>query len=261
MDAPNPDSSGLVFRLADNTRIKIIGLGGVGCIVLQFLAMLLNSLGQQVRLVLIDGDEFEPANSQRMAFHNLGNKAEVKAAETVGLLDSGTVAVVAVPKYVSEDNVGELIGEGDLILLCCDNHPTRKLVSDHCQRLSDVVLISGGNEAVNPPEELGTYGNVQIAIRQGGKDVTVPITRFHPEIAHPQGRIPTEMDCGQQAVSAPQFLITNMFVAAAMLGSFVADACDRLSYQEIKFDVLEARMLPQLSLTGNGVSLSDSPFA
>jgi len=39
-----------------------------------------------------------------------------------------------------------------------------------------------------------------------------------------------------------------MFVAAAMLGSFVAYACDRLSYQEIKLDVLEARMLPQLML-------------
>ncbi len=248
MDArsPNPDPAGLVFCLADNSRIKIIGLGGVGCIVLQFLAMLLNSLSQQVRLVLIDGDEFEPSNSQRMAFHNLGNKAEVKAAETAGILDSGTVAVVAVPKYVSEDNVGELIGDGDLILLCCDNHPTRKLVSDHCQRLSDVVLISGGNEAVNPPEELGTYGNVQIAIRQGGKDLTVPITRFHPEIAHSEGRIPAEMDCGQQAVSAPQFLITNMLVAAAMLSSFVAYACDQLSYQEIQLDVLEARMLPQL---------------
>jgi hypothetical protein len=41
----------------------------------------------------------------------------------------------------------------------------------------------------------------------------------------------------------------------------VAYACDRLSYQEIKFDVLEARMLPQLSLTGKGVSRSDSPSA
>ena len=60
--------------------------------------------------------------------------------------------------------------------------------------------------------------------------------------------MPTEMDCGQQAVSAPQFLITNMFVATAMLGALVAYACDRLSYQEIKLDVLEARMLPQLML-------------
>ena len=60
--------------------------------------------------------------------------------------------------------------------------------------------------------------------------------------------MPTEMDCGQQAVSAPQFLITNMFVAAAMLGSFLVYACDRLSYQGIKLDALEARILPQLML-------------
>ena len=60
--------------------------------------------------------------------------------------------------------------------------------------------------------------------------------------------MPTEMDCGQEAVSAPQSLITNMFVAAAMLGSFLAYACDRLSYQEIKLEALEACMLPQLML-------------
>jgi molybdopterin/thiamine biosynthesis adenylyltransferase len=62
------EPSPLVCCLPAGARIKLIGLGGVGCIVLQFLAMFLRSLMRSVRLVLIDGDHFEPQNLQRMNF-------------------------------------------------------------------------------------------------------------------------------------------------------------------------------------------------
>src|SRR5262249_60475714 len=87
-------------------------------------------------------------------------------------------------------NVGQLIRNGDHVLLCVDNHPTRKLVSDHCGTLANVALFSGGNEGVEPPRERGTYGNVQVYLRKGGRDLTVPLTRFHPEIANPKARCP-----------------------------------------------------------------------
>ena len=43
------------------TTIKIVGLGGVGSIVARYLAVFLASLEQPLRLVLIDGDTFEPS--------------------------------------------------------------------------------------------------------------------------------------------------------------------------------------------------------
>ena len=241
-------SADLVCRLAENSRIKLIGLGGIGCIVLQFLTLFLKSLHRPVRLVLIDGDRFEAANSQRMLFPALGNKAEVKAAEAVGWLDCGDVAVVAVPEYVTAENVGRLIGAGDHVFLCVDNHPTRKLVSDHANRLPDIALFSGGNDGVDPPRERGTYGNVQVHVRQSGRDLTAPLTRYHPEIANPTGRMPTEADCGQMALVSPQILFTNLAVASALLSAFFAHACGQLTYQEVKLDILEARMLPQFPL-------------
>jgi hypothetical protein len=243
----------LVCRLAEDSRLKIIGLGGIGCIVLQFLAVFLKSLGQPMRLVLIDGDRFEPANSQRMVFQAIGNKAEVKAAETVALLGACEVSVVAVPEYVMVENISRLIRPGDHVILCVDNHETRKLVSAHCCTLPDVVLLSGGNEGVDEKER-GTYGNVQIAVRQGSKDVTVPITRYHPEIANAKGKMPSEADCGQMAISTPQILFTNLAVASAMLNAFFAYACGRLAYQEVKLDILEARMLPQFPLTAQQIA-------
>ncbi len=236
--------------LPENARVKVIGLGGIGCVVLQYLAVFLKGLGRPVRLVLIDGDHFEAGNSQRMVFHKVGNKAEVKAAEALGWLGTSAVSVAAVPQYLTPENVGQFVRPGDHVFLCVDNHPTRKLVSDHCGTLESVALFSGGNEGVDPPHERGTYGNVQAYLRKDGRDLTAPLTRFHPEIANPKGKLPTQMSCAELAVSTPQVLFTNVAVASALLSAFFAHTCGRLSYQEVKLDILEGRMLPQLPLPG-----------
>jgi hypothetical protein len=249
-----PDAANLTPNLADDSRIKVIGLGGIGCIVLQYLTVFLKSLDRPVRLVLVDGDRFEVANSSRMVFQKVGNKAEVKAAETATLLGTSDVSVTAVPRYVTAENVGQLILPGDYVFLCVDNHPTRKLVSEHCGRLPAVLLFSGGNEGVDPPRERGTYGNVQVYLRQGGRDVTASLTRFHPEIANPKGKAPSDMNCAELAVSTPQILFANLAVASAMLNGFFTYLCGRLTYQEVKLDVLDGRMLPQLPLRSEEVT-------
>jgi hypothetical protein len=233
-------------RLPEDCRVKVIGLGGVGCIVVEYVAVFLQSLGQPVRLVLIDGDTFEAGNARRMRFGEFGNKAEVKAAELLAWLGESDVAVAPVGEYLTPDNVARLIREGDHVLLCVDNHATRKLVSEHCGSLTDVTLVSGGNDGVEPPRQRGTYGNVQVYLRRGGQDATASLTRFHPEIANPRGKLPTELSCVELAQSVPQILFTNLAVASAMLNAYFACCCGALAYQEVKFDVLDARMLPQL---------------
>jgi hypothetical protein len=244
----NATSTPLVCRLGDNFRVKLIGLGGIGCIVLQYLGMFLKASGRSVRLVLIDGDSYLPRDFQRMSFQTLGNKAEVKVQETADALQADNLTLVPVPEFVTSENLHRLIVPRDHVFLCVDNHATRRLVSDHCSTLSEVALFSGGNDGVEPPNQRGTYGNVQIAIRRGGRDLTVPITRYHPEIANAEGGLPGGPDCGQLAVSVPQILFANLAVASALLNSFFAYTCGRLAYQEVQLDILDARMLPQLPL-------------
>jgi predicted ThiF/HesA family dinucleotide-utilizing enzyme len=248
-------SSELICHLAEHqpARIKIIGLGGVGCLVLQFLAVFLKGLGRPVRLVLIDGDQFEPANLGRMAFSSMGNKAEVKAAETAAFLGTSDVTVAAVPEFVNRENVGRLILPGDCVFLAVDNHGTRRLVSEHAETLSDVAIFSGGNDGVNPPQQRGTYGNVQIAIRSRGFPQTAPLTQYHREIAQASGALPGDQDCGQLAASQPQIFFTNVAVASGLLNAFFAYTCEQLTYQEVQFDILEARWLPQFTLSADHV--------
>lgn len=245
----------LTCALAAGSRVKVIGLGGIGCALTPHLAVFLKGLARPLRLVLIDGDRFEPANAGRMIFGAAGNKAEVKAAEIVATLGATEVTIAAVPEYVTPDNVARFVRSGDHVFLCVDNHPTRKLVSDHCATLDAVALFSGGNEGVDPPRERGTYGNVQAYIRHDGKDVTAPLTRFHPEIANPRGKLPTELSCAELAISTPQILFTNLAVASAMLNAFYTFTCGQLAYQEVKLDILEARMMPQLPLRAEDVPL------
>jgi hypothetical protein len=245
--AATPDDD-LIPELPDNCSVKIVGLGGVGGIVLDYLSLYLRSLHIPLRLVLIDGDSFEPANQQRMRFSRAGNKAEVKASEIANVLHDSDVALVAVQEYLSPGNLARLIRENDIVFLCVDNHATRRLVSEHCATLQNAVLFSGGNDGVEPPHKRGTFGNVQIAIRSDGVDVSAPITRFHPEIRNAAGKLPSQLDCGQLAVSSRQILMANLAVASAMMNAFFAYTCGRLSYQEVQFDILEARSLPQMPL-------------
>lgn len=235
----------LVCQLEPGTRFVLAGLGGIGSALLPPLAMFLHSLQMPLRLVLIDGDEYAPPDKARQAFGELGNKADVKAAEWLKTLGPGDLTIVPVPQYLDEDNVADLVQSGDWVFLAVDNHQTRKLVSDHCRQLDKIVLISGGNDGFDPPRERGTYGSVQIVIRTDGRDVTVPLDHYHPEIAEASGPLPHQAGCGQLMASVPQLVFTNHAVAGAMGAAFFAVACRQLHYQEVKLDILDARMLPQ----------------
>ncbi len=239
----------MAVRLEDRA-VKLIGLGGIGTPVGQALAQFLSSRRLRAQLWLIDGDSYEERNRDRVLFQTPTNKAMERALEWSAAC-LGLPGVIPVPQYLTPRNAGRLIGERDIVFLCVDNHATRKAVSNRCARLRDVVLISGGNDGIEDGRA-GTFGNVQIYIRQDGRSVTSPLTRFHPEIARPRDRRPDQQGCLALAASAPQLLFTNLAVAAAMLGAFYRWLCGDPSYEEVFLDIREARMQPvrRAALTG-----------
>ncbi len=214
--------------------ITVIGLGGIGSNLISPLCRYLDSLNEpEIRIVVIDGDAYEAKNADRQEFLDVGNKAEVTAARM--RRDFPGLAIEAKPEYVTDENIFFMINNGDTVFLGVDNHATRKLVSDRCQELEEVTLISGGNEL--------TDGNVQIYLRKGGNELTPPITHLHPEIAHPQDRNPAEMSCEELAASGvPQLIFTNLAAAVHMLSAFwmvsaVLAGKQKLVYSEQFFDV------------------------
>lgn len=199
-----------------NTRVHVVGLGGIGSWLAQPLAQWLVYLQRSVPsrfiLTLHDGDEYTAENAVRQYVPELMNKAQATAALLQGRF--GDQLAVRANPYFIEDAVdtADHIHEGDWVMLCVDNHGSRRLVSEHCYTLSEATLISGGNNL--------TDGTVQVYIRRNGRDITLPLaSEFHPEIAEAQLSL-FAVGCDVEQEVHPQLLVTNLTCATLMLGLF-----------------------------------------
>ena len=223
-------------------RYVVIGLGGVGGIVLRSLVSYLRHRAKPCVVYAVDGDSYQERNRDRQFFSRLGPKAEVLAEELDRDYGDG-VTILPVPHYFTPARGRHLIDSDDVVFCTPDNHATRRAVSARCEKLSDVALFSGGNDGIEDGKT-GTFGNVQIHLRVDGRNLTNPITEFHPEIAKPTDRLPTQRGCAELAASAPQLGITNLAVASGLLGAFYAWLQDGLEYEEAYFDLMSGRCVP-----------------
>jgi molybdopterin/thiamine biosynthesis adenylyltransferase len=225
-------------------KIVIVGLGGIGSWVVQALCPFLAFSKKSWTLVLVDGDEYEEKNRARQAFDELGPKAEIQTSWVARKYPN--IAVRSITQYLSADGaedtypVSEAIQSGDIVFSCVDNHKTRKMVADHCAKLRDIVLISGGNDY--------TDGNVQIFVRVAGENKTCTLEKYHEEIAQPRDKAPYELSCEELASSSPQLIFANLMAATLMLNTFYAWEQKKLDWQkpEVYFDILANAATPRV---------------
>lgn len=196
-------------------RVKVVGCGGIGTHLLDPLCMFL-AYGDfpQVEVSLIDGDIYEERNRERQLFTKLGPKATITAERLREKYPD--IMFWDHPDYVDEDNVPRFIREDDVVLLCVDNHVSRKLISDRAEELKNVTVISGGNDYHE--------GNVILHVRRDGHDLTLPVAKHKDDIDNPQDEHPNDVvereGCEAEAAAAPQLVVTNNAIAALMLNAF-----------------------------------------
>lgn len=221
-------------------NIVIIGLGGIGSILCSRIARYVSySAEPGTRMLLVDGDYYETKNLERQDFTQMGNKAEVKAADIS--MQFPRIIVDSFSAFVNETNLADVIKEGNVVMLCVDNHKTRMIVNNYCKTLDNIILISGGNEL--------TDGNVQIYIREDGCDITPDLCAYHPEIANPDDRLPEEMSCEELAESEPQLYFTNLTVATFMCQAFYNAVIKKdIEGSEVYFDILQMNSRAQVRL-------------
>jgi molybdopterin/thiamine biosynthesis adenylyltransferase len=214
-------------------KIKVIGSGGIGSHLLEPLVRYLSYKEDYCEVTVFDGDDFEERNRERQRFAECANKAE----ETVRDLKVKfpKVHLRAKKEYITESNIITSIRENDVVFLCVDNHATRKLVSERCSELDEVLLISGGNDF--------TDGDVLVYQRQRGRDLTPPLTAL-PEIAKPNDKNPgnftdeERLGCQREAENNPQLLFMNLDIASCMLGCYYASEQGRLKFKRVFSDIL-----------------------
>jgi adenylyltransferase/sulfurtransferase len=122
-----------------SSRVLVIGCGGLGVPVLQYLA------GAGVgRIGLVDGDKLEASNLHRQTMYALSDVGEHKAilaADRVRALNPEVDARAYTIRLTAE-NAAELAAEYDLVIDCTDNFSTKFLLNDVCVRLRKPVIFS-----------------------------------------------------------------------------------------------------------------------
>ena len=121
------------------SRVLVVGAGGLGTPVLQYLAAAgIGTLG------VVDDDTVERSNLQRQVIHTDSDVGRPKVASAADFVADLNPDVTVEPHEcrVTPDNAGELIADYDLVVDGSDNFPTRYLLNDAC-RLAGVPLING----------------------------------------------------------------------------------------------------------------------
>jgi len=118
-------------------RVLVIGAGGLGAPLLQYLAAAgIGTLG------VIDHDQVDLSNLQRQVIHRTADIGIAKVASARrALLDiNPEVAVIAHDERLASNNAERIVGGYDIVADGSDNFATRYLLNDVCYRLKKILV-------------------------------------------------------------------------------------------------------------------------
>ena len=118
-------------------RVLVIGAGGLGAPLLQYLAAAgIGTLG------VIDHDQVDLSNLQRQVIHRTADIGVAKVASARrALLDiNPEVAVIAHDERLASNNADRIVGGYDIVADGSDNFATRYLLNDVCYRLKKILV-------------------------------------------------------------------------------------------------------------------------
>ncbi|MGV8845877.1 HesA/MoeB/ThiF family protein [Tessaracoccus sp.] len=132
-------------RRIKSARVCVVGAGGLGGPVLQYLA------GAGVgHITVVDDDVVEVRNLQRQTLYGHASVGHGKAEAAVARLRdlNELITIDAVSRRVTAESAADIFTGHDLVVDAVDNLPTRLVTADACQRL-DLPFVWGAVQAVN----------------------------------------------------------------------------------------------------------------
>ncbi len=134
-----PEVGGKGQKKILQSRVVIVGAGGLGCPVGYYLAAAgVGSIG------IIDNDSVELSNLQRQIAHNTERLGMLKVDSAKATFEAlnPDVKVIGIKERITKDNIMDLFRDFDIVVDGSDNFPTRYLVNDACVMLKK-PLVSG----------------------------------------------------------------------------------------------------------------------
>ncbi|AZA78363.1 HesA/MoeB/ThiF family protein [Chryseobacterium sp. G0186] len=142
-----------------NSKVLIIGAGGLGSPVIQYLAAA--GVG---RLAVADFDHVELHNLNRQVIHNQNTLgiAKVKSAEAFVKNLNSQIKCIGIEKKITASNGEEIMSPYDIVVDGSDNFSTRYLVNDTCVQLNKTLVYGS---------ILGFSGQVAVFNHKGSKNL------------------------------------------------------------------------------------------
>lgn len=154
------DEVGLLGQVKlKHARVLVIGAGGLGCPLIQYLAS--SGVGT---IGIVDFDVVELSNLHRQILYTPEHIGQKKAeiAQKRATEQNPDVTIVVHDTALTDENAEELISPYDLVIDGCDNFLTRYTVNDTCVKLSKTLVYGS---------ILGFQGQVAVFNHQGSKNL------------------------------------------------------------------------------------------
>lgn len=140
-------------------KVLVIGAGGLGCPILQYIATAgVGTIG------IVDFDKIEIHNLHRQILYTedqIGLSKATTAKATIEKLNP-LIAVLAFEEKLTAENASKIIVDFDIIVDGSDNFSTRYLVNDTCVRLGKTLVYGS---------ILGFEGQIAVFNHQGSKNL------------------------------------------------------------------------------------------
>lgn len=121
-----------------NSKILIIGAGGLGCNVSHQLAN--NGIGT---LGLMDGDTISLSNLHRQKNYLISDINKNKTTTLINIISRNNpfVKIIDYPFYLTENSDISLFNNYDIIVDCTDHHDTKFLINDICVHYNKTLVF------------------------------------------------------------------------------------------------------------------------
>ncbi len=122
-----------------NARVLVVGAGGLGCPVVQYLTAA--GVG---RLGVMDNSEIDIANLQRQVFYSFNDIGKLKAIVASSRMRkmNPLTEITMINQRLTLSNALSIVCEFDIVVDCTDNQPSRYVINDACT-LTGKPMIHG----------------------------------------------------------------------------------------------------------------------
>ncbi len=126
-----------------NSKVLIIGIGGLGCPLLTYLAA--SGVG---KLGIVDNDKIEISNLSRQTLFTTGDVGKFKVNQAKKKINklNNKIFVKSFKKRISSKNIDSIIKNFDIICDGTDNYETRYLINDHCKKKRKILISAAINK-------------------------------------------------------------------------------------------------------------------